>query len=181
MTHNHLKRLLWGVSLLVAVYYVSLFLFQLAGGNPRALNPWSKLGLYEESIEAVSSEFMRRSPSLSASFEDFKRCMASPICEDSERLRLIMKHRDETIRKEWPLVFDRLVNDGGQDWLKPSSDPSKRELKARDAHDRFFRSIRHLGADRLRNHCVPIIEFYTDPQSHMPYYRLNREQGYRCN
>ena len=51
--------LLWGSIIYLLGIWLTIFLQD--GGNLRALHPGSKLGLYEPSIKATSTEFLRRS------------------------------------------------------------------------------------------------------------------------
>lgn len=174
-----IKRLLVEAILLGLSILIGLYLFQLCGGNTRALHPDSKLRLSDSSIEAVSSEFMRRSSRLSLAHEDFRACMRARCDElDPARLNAIFVRRDEIIEAEWPAIFDRLSI--ADDWLQMSSSPNEQAVEAVLAHRKFLGNLRELGASNLRNRCVPLIEFYVDPYSSIAYYRLNRDKGYRC-
>lgn len=173
------KRLLFWGSIIAFLLGFRFAMFLQDDGNPRALHPGSKLGLYEPSIESVSTEFLRRSPEFQAVYKEFEDCIWD-YCDmgNPKRLAPILAKRDRIIQRDWPQVFDRLIIDG--DWLSPKHPLTDSERNARRAHFRFQEALRQYGADTLRNHCVPIIAFRVD-NYRTTYISLDRTVGYRCN
>jgi len=109
----------------------------------------SKLRLGELRITHIPAEFNRRSPEFAKAWEDFKECAPLKECD----LEPILTKRDVIIKREWPLIFDRVIV--YDDWGTNS------ESKA--ARDSFFSTLDTVGRDKLRNDCVPSIQFLWMP------------------
>jgi hypothetical protein len=142
-----------GVLLLLvagAVGMVLLFGPAVVKHADRLLDSETKLGAFEERIPGIASEFMRRSQALQLAWQDFEDCMSKADCDPAS----ILSRRDRVIGEEWPQIYDRLAV--WKDWgtLRDTA----------DSRDTFFEKLRDVGADRLRNRCVPKIEFVRVPR-----------------
>lgn len=140
----------------------------------RAFDSDSKLGLFESEITGVSSEFMRRSPALKATYEAFGSCMQQDKCDRAE----ILAKRDRIIAAEWPAIFDRLAVRADwwsiSDQLLPSGKLEQREVD----REMFFEELRQKGADTLRNRCVPNITYRFDRRGNLATYDT---AGFTCS
>jgi hypothetical protein len=139
-------RLIAGAVILLILYFVPTAVI-------RTLDKNTKLGLFENEVEGVATEFMRRSPKLSANFEEFRSCMKQKECDSA----VIRAKRDRIIVLEWPPIFDRVSIKG--DWW--SITDLITEAKAGDK-ELFFLDLEQHGADKLRNRCTPNIAYRYD-------------------
>ena len=116
----------------------------------RLLEQDPRLGIFETRIADVASEFMRRSPELRKSFEEFSACTRSEASlTGSCDSKPILLKRDQAIKAVWPEMIDRLARPG--DWGERSA--------SRDARKEYFAEKDLHSPQILRNRCLPKITF----------------------
>ncbi len=136
---------------LAALCVTLLALYFVPTAVVRSFDHESKLGLFEDSIQGVSSEMMRRSPALKKNFENFRTCIKHAGCDTKP----IFAERDRIIKETWPQVFDRVAVD--KDWvdLVDYVLPSNKVTSAEAGRMAFFDELKQHGKEKLRNQCVP--------------------------
>ena len=100
----------------------------------------------EGRIAHVPDAFERSSTSFKSAWEDFKECSSHKDCDSTKS---IIPRRDKAIAKDWQIVFDQLVD--SEKWGE--------NFETALAHKDFQEALEKYGHDKLRNHCVPNIEF----------------------
>ena len=111
----------------------------------RFLDRETRLGVFEQRISSVSEELMRRSGQLRDNLKDFGACVEQSSCNPGG----ILVKRDIFIQLEWKDVFDRITV--RKDWDEARN--------TRYERDEFFKKLGEVGAETLRNSCVPVIEY----------------------
>jgi hypothetical protein len=118
-------------------------------------------------ITGVAEELVARSPEMQDSWKSFQACSAPYACVTT--MTSIARMREHVIAANWSMVFDHLVQRAH--WGTSFTAQANRAV--------FFSAYQRLGADRMRNHCVPLIAYYLLP-SRGGYYHLYYLAGYRC-
>lgn len=139
----------------------------------RTFDHESKLGLFESSIQGVSSEMMRRSPALKKNFENFRTCIKHAGCDTKP----IFAERDRIIKETWPQVFDRVAVN--RDWFEISDyilTPNK-VTPAEEGLFAFSEELKQHGKEKLRNQCVPNTTYHYSRREDAATYDT---KGYTC-
>ncbi len=133
----------------ILLIFVSVALVSFSLNSFSAFNPKTKLWFWETRIEGVAEEFLRRSPRLQATYQNYRtNCYGRAEC----RTEIYFARRDQIVREEWPQIFDRLAI--SSDWGRGGwSEKNHQEFLYYLQDDTGF------GADSLRNNYLPVLHY----------------------
>jgi hypothetical protein len=114
-----------------------------------ALTPNTKLYFWETRIEGVAEEFLRRSPRLRSTHNDYKvNCYNIETCDE----QTYFKKRDQIVKEEWSDIFERLVI--SSDWGNAGwAEKNHKEFLYYLSEDTGF------GYSNLRDQYLPVLHY----------------------